>query len=92
MNTAIDFSILKESGLRKKDELEHIFCTTRAMIHRSMDGDSFPRGKNRQRAALACKAISNLIEKGSLPFPEGKTKEERQVAVDRIAAWVSSKL
>ena len=92
MDTVIDFSVLKESGLRKKGELELVLGTTRVMVHRYMDGESFPRGVNRRRAALACKAISNLINKGSLPLPDTKTKEERQAAVDKIAAWVSSKL
>lgn len=92
MDTAIDFTVLEKSGLRKKGELEQILGATRAMVHRYATGGSFPRGAQRKRVALACKAIANLIEKGSLPLPATKTPEERQVAVDKIANWVRNKL
>lgn len=92
MDTAIDFTILEQSGLHKKGELEQILGATRAMVHRYMKGLSFPRGQQRRRAAVACKAISKLIDKGSLPLPDTKTPEERQAAVDKIASWVSKNL
>jgi hypothetical protein len=84
------FAAARKTELRQRGELDKIFGVTYPMVNAYMTGKSLPtRSKKRIDTALA--VFNTLVEQGKLPFPEGKDKDSRANAVEKIAAHVAAK-
>ena len=88
----IDFNNVRKSGLRQRGELDKLFGVSYPMVNRYLTGQSFPRGENRRLINVAVKVIDTLVAQGKLPLPSDRDAEARSKAVDKISAFIQTKL
>jgi transcriptional regulator with XRE-family HTH domain len=76
--------VIKNSGLRQKNELEGLLGVTRMTLFKYFHGRATPRKEVADRITHLASLINKLTEKGFLPFTEDTDEEDRKVLVGKI--------
>jgi transcriptional regulator with XRE-family HTH domain len=84
----MSLEVIKNSGLRQKNELEALLGVTRMSLHKYFKGKSEPREEIAARISKLTKLIEKLTTSGILPLTDKTDESQRKAIVAKLQSII----